>query len=305
MQHLTRLEMMDDDNYGVDLEPDALAGKTRMQHLDFGTCKLRGGAAGAAQLLSHLQSMQQLTHLSVCEDVVLSGGNPPASAYAALTASSKLQYLDIWYQTLPAGVWQHVFPAGRQLPNLQTLKFSCWTFFLFSFWGNYKELNPAPEGSRLVSCCPGLQSLHLGSLQCSAELLAPLQGLSRLQTLECYLRDATVEVVQAVCQLTGLRELTVTGSVCEEQGGSLMHLAQLKQLTKLDLSCWFPGKSRSPVKLSGEQQTVRLYLCLYDIRALLPNAFRNITRLFCVCLMMSGRYVLVPHTHAAPEPLLQ
>jgi hypothetical protein len=42
----------------------------------------------------------------------------------------------------------------------------------------------APEGSRLVSCCPGLQSLEMRRLQHSAEQLAPLKGLSRLRRLQ-------------------------------------------------------------------------------------------------------------------------
>jgi hypothetical protein len=50
---------------------------------------------------------------------VVDQGIPPAAAYAALTASSKLQQLDISSCVLPAGVWQYVFPVGRQLPHLQ------------------------------------------------------------------------------------------------------------------------------------------------------------------------------------------
>jgi hypothetical protein len=147
--------------------------------------------------------MQQLTHLlflifflflSSLRGVEKS--TPPAS-YAALTASSKLQQLNISISTMPAGVWQHMFPAGKQLPNLLSLSIA----YVRQFAGGIAQ---DPEGSRLVSCCPSLQYLEMASLLCSAELLAPLQGLSALQALHCSWGDATAEVVQAVCQLTGL-----------------------------------------------------------------------------------------------------
>ena len=93
----------------------------------------------------------------------------------------------------------------------------------------------APDGSRLASCCPALQLLAMVSLQCSAELLAPLQGLSGLQTLRCGWALTTAEVVQAVGQLTGLRELYMWGAAHMKHDGSLMQLTQLKQLSAMSL----------------------------------------------------------------------
>jgi hypothetical protein len=56
--------------------------------------------------------------------------------------------------------------------------------------GQYGE---APEGSRLISCCPGLQSLDMRDVPYSAELLASLQGLSGLHTLSVgYTSEATL-----------------------------------------------------------------------------------------------------------------
>ena len=109
MQLLTRLELSPDwrlEETEVELEPGALAGKTQLQHLCLSGCDIQGNAAGVAQLLSHLQAMQQLTHLCMHHSL-LEGedSSPPASAYAALTASSKLQHLDIRECILPAGVW--------------------------------------------------------------------------------------------------------------------------------------------------------------------------------------------------------
>jgi hypothetical protein len=240
MQHLTRLELVD----AVCLEPGALAGKTQMQHLCLVGCKIAGDAAGEAQLLSHLQPLQQLTHLTV-ESLLEYGSNTPASAYAALTASSKLQHLDISRCTLPAGVWQHMFPTSRQLPNLQSL---C---------TNYVEQPPGvhglpPEGSRLVSCCPGLQTLKVCSLQCIAELLASLQGLSGLQTLQCDWEYATSDIVQAVCQRTGLRELCVWDALRIRETG--LFLPQLKQLTSLQYHV--TRNFADEFVLSGEVHTV-------------------------------------------------
>jgi hypothetical protein len=177
MQHLTYLELSNE----MRVEPDALAGKTQLQHLCLSQCEIVGGAAGMAQLLSCLQPLQQLTHLNVGYSLTaFEESNPPASACAALTASSKLQHLDITSCRLPAGAWQHIFPAGKQLPQLQSLN----VMGVRQPSGEYAQ---APEGSRLVSCCPGLQSLTLAWMQCSTDsaVAGPSAGLSELQML-CY-----------------------------------------------------------------------------------------------------------------------
>ena len=171
MQHLTRLELTG----RAQLELDALAAHTQLQHLHLANGLLGAGAAGVAQLLSGLQQLQQLTHLSlVC--VILPEDAPPAAAYSALTASSKLQHLEVSKCQLPEGVWQHVFPAGRQLPHLQSLAISDVSL-------PSGDQASAPEGSRLVTCCPGLRCLDIRQLQYSTDLLAPLQQLTGLGTL--------------------------------------------------------------------------------------------------------------------------
>jgi hypothetical protein len=61
MQHLTRLELCQ-----VVLEPDALATKPQLQHLQLITSYTDGAAtAGIVQLLWRLQDLQQLTHLDL------------------------------------------------------------------------------------------------------------------------------------------------------------------------------------------------------------------------------------------------
>jgi hypothetical protein len=231
LQHLTRLKLSN----AMALEPGALAGKTQLQHLDLCTFPFgRGEAAKAAcsELLSHLQPLQQLTHLRMYRMLLAYKSDTPASAFAALTASSKLQHLDISSCILPAGVWQHMFPAGRQWLSLQEINIdrvklatALDSRFCYGF--------PAPEGLRLVSCCPSLRCLRMMYLQCSAELLVSLQGLRGLQTLRLGCADSSL--VQALCQLTGLRELWVMDAQGVMQQGAhavLLDLTQLKHLTK-------------------------------------------------------------------------
>jgi hypothetical protein len=141
-------------------EPGALASKTNMQHLELDWFRISPHSSeGLVELLSHMQLMQQLTHLSL--QGTLRADQQPLSAQmtealSALTASSKLQYLDISNCALPTAVWSQIFPAGRQLKHLH--------------WLNASLINPTdppyvPDASRLVSCCPGLQTLKMECLQ--------------------------------------------------------------------------------------------------------------------------------------------
>ena len=244
MHSLTRLVVLGVIARGADglevvapaVEAGVLAGKTQMQHLDLGGCCMPGGAAGVAQLLTNLQGMQQLTHLNLRSSARAAGGlllymqegTPPAAAFSALTASSKLQFLSVPHCMLPAGVWEHLFPAGRQLPYLQSLDIRC-----VSQLGGSDAT--APEASRLVSCCPSLQKLDMDMLQCNAEPLTPLQGLSGLHTLHLGVSGPTAaEGLAAVCQLTGLRALSMRIQDVAE-GPALLQLTQLRQLTELQV----------------------------------------------------------------------
>jgi hypothetical protein len=205
-------------------ELGVLASKPCVQHLELVDCWVPTSAVG--QLLSYLPSLQMLTHLELKDNNLSEDPSPPAAAYSALTASSKLQYLDISSFTLPTRAWEHVFPDGRQLPHLQTLVIQ----------GVLEPADAAaiaPEGSRLVSCCPGLQSLSLQGLQFTHVLLAPLTGLSSLQELNLphyWPRGEKSEGLEVLTQLTGLRCLHLVDPRLE---GDLLQLAHLKQLTRL------------------------------------------------------------------------
>jgi hypothetical protein len=164
-------------------QPDVLAGKTMLQHLDLHHCYLRHDVE---RLLSELQ---QLTHLDLALGILIYGndwyadneGNQPTAAFSALTASSHLRHLqvDISRCRLPAGVWQHMFPAGRQLPFLQSLD-------IFNVQSAHPiESGGTPELSRLVRCCPGLRSLRMLHLKCGVEQLAALSELTGLSHTPC------------------------------------------------------------------------------------------------------------------------
>ena len=240
LQQLTRLELQNFHNYteGTGLDPEVIAGKTQLEHLKVVKCRITGGSAGVAQLLSHLQPLQQLTYLHVGDGFFIRQASPPSAAYSALTGSSKLQHLDISGCLLPHDVWQHVFPAGRQLPHLRELDISGPRSADDYHDPARRMIITTPEASRLVSCCPGLQSLNMRFLQYTAELLAPLTGLSGLQELSLS-PFSTTKGLEVVCQLTWLRRLYLGPSTKDTQTilrqRQLQQLTQLKQLTHLEL----------------------------------------------------------------------
>jgi hypothetical protein len=213
---LTRLELTN-----CLIEPEALAGKTKMQHLSLVQCNKSGGAPRQMQLLEQLQYMQQLTHLDLDNTLEATLQTVP---FAALTASSKLQVLGIHLCTLPADVWQQVFPAGRQLPGLQKLDIS---------YTSQEAATPSVS-TFLLSCCPGLQELHLDIETRGRETVASLRGLSRLHTLHLNAAFQPGDVLREVCQLTGLQQLKMSGF--DENEGLLLKLTQLKQLTNLSFT---------------------------------------------------------------------
>jgi hypothetical protein len=135
-----------------------------------------------------------------------------------------------------------VLSADRQLPHLQSLHIGDVTMPVSS--GHMRlRCATAPEGSLLVNCCTGLQSLDLQKLRYSAKLLAPLAGLSVLTALRLAV-DNTVYYSPTVCccwrcmglgvacKLTGLRELVLRMPAGEAEG-LVLQLTQLKQLTRL------------------------------------------------------------------------
>jgi hypothetical protein len=203
---LTHLELQ-----SCSVEPGALAGKTRLQHMDLSECTWEGGAGALAPMLSYMQHMQQLTHLCLEDSLTaVDDTNPRPAAFSALTVSSKLQHLNVRYCTLPTGVWPHIFPIGRRLPHLRSLDIS----LLHQPSGGRAA---APEGSRLVSCCPGLQQLDM-------------QGID--YQYDSGRHSGQIMPDTGVCLLTDLRQLNL--SAADTAAGLLLQLTQLQHLTRLE-----------------------------------------------------------------------
>ena len=228
--------------YGGTMEPSVLAGKALLKDLQL-SCRIPDGVAGATRLLSHMQHLQQLTHLDLqgsvfdCED-----GSLPAAAYAALTASSKLQRLIVsggCMQVLFEGVWEHLSTAGRQLPHLTSLKVS-------GTWRKGEAAATCPPGSRIADSCPRLHSLYMHSVPCSADLLESLRGLDMLRDLSVRVlcKDWDRRAVLALCQLKGLKRLRCRVSDVEVPNLTAdgLLLTELQQLAKF--------KYRGPFKFS-------------------------------------------------------
>jgi hypothetical protein len=113
-EQLTRLQV---DGGSLIIEPGILSSKTRLQHLQLKYCSMTG-TAGVARLLAEMQRLQQLTHLSLRHSLGGQQAIAPAEAYSALTASSKLQHLEVSECILPAGAWQHMAPTGKLLQGI-------------------------------------------------------------------------------------------------------------------------------------------------------------------------------------------
>jgi hypothetical protein len=272
----------------VALEAGVLADKTELQHLSLGLKNLPGGAARVAQLLSELQHLHQLTYLDLQGSMRATADNPPAAAFSALTASSKLQYLDISKCTLPAGVWQHILPrAGRQLEHLQELEIS-------GVWLPTGDFAAAPDGSRLVSCCPGLQSLCMQCLQSRAEQLAPLQDLSGLRSLSLTTSaEQSNQVLWVAASLTGLRQLGLC-VVGDFDQLALLQVTQLKHLTALSFDGHLSG-ALTRLELSSK---VSLKPCMAHMTIVSANPSCGSALLLGTCSGCLQRLAFV-HTPAA------
>jgi hypothetical protein len=293
-KHLTRLQLS-----GCRLEAGALAGVTQLQHLHVKGVRHQprdraagAGAAEATSLLSNLQPLQQLTFLCLPGALQASGDrNPPAAAYAALTASSKLVQLDLTGCALPASAWRKMFPVGRQLPHLQRLDMTDVT----------QRYAVVPDFIPLVACCPGLQCLYMGGWQDyyrgqrwfiptaaggpRRSTLAPLQGLSALHTLHLAPHHPVEKAIIESRQLTGLRQLhfDFPQSVWSLQDAIVQNMTQMTQLTALSYRGPGRGQGRDDgVEMKSEVSVDWLLLshrsCLWlsmaswlpDLAVLLP-----------------------------------
>jgi hypothetical protein len=150
-------------------------------------------AEGLTNLLDGLSHLQQLQRLSVDAD----GDRrqfPPAASYAALTASSQLTALLLTNCSMHRDAAQHMFAAGRRMPQLQQLAIAPCDWTLHDFSGmlhdvrtleGYSLILQRGSAARLVACCHNLRSLSLlwATPQVYAASLLPLTTLTRLTSL--------------------------------------------------------------------------------------------------------------------------
>lgn len=138
---------------------------------------------------------------------------------------------------MPSGAWDHVFPATKQLPELQALIVEP---VVTQVVGQATKTRGRPDLACVVRCCPGLQQL---SVQHDIRFhdSVPLQSLTALTNL-WDLRMGGVDDADAAVlpQLTSLRHLKVGGM--SEPG--LLRLSVLQQLTSLSSSITYRGRER-------------------------------------------------------------
>jgi hypothetical protein len=235
-----------------DLEPSCLLPMTTgltslyLHHIDLQPIQAQqDGDLGASQLLQLLVRLTALRELSL-EQI---GGSWPqqASAYSALTASSSLQQLWVNACQLQGAVWAHVFPVGRQLPQLHVL--SAWLN-----GGSDRASFGSADITRLVSCCPGVEDLRIDL--CADASLAPLQSLTALTSLNIVGPVSPAVISSDLAALTQLQDLGLTVSrpaagVGEDAPRGLQHLVPLTALTGLtelrSSGCWVSSRVSHPV----------------------------------------------------------
>lgn len=201
---------------------------TQLQHLRLSLQSPLTSAQEVGAVLAWTAQLTQITHLDLCGclQAVAAGTTPPgASSYSALTASTKLQVLNISDCALPAGVWEHLFPAGRLLPKLHSLNLDL---------GDLAEETQLGAAGLdcLVECCPNLVHLDLGSdlpqpgTPCSA-----LRSLSHLQSLKLgHIDSAAAEQVAHLAGLTTLYVDWDQDTLDPEGGAKLLALTNLRRL---------------------------------------------------------------------------
>jgi len=250
LQALHTLRMSSAGHGSVELDAAALLSLPHLQHLDLCGVRLRSRTRSAMQdgaeceaylFLDALAGMQQLTKLALntCtwgkrySESSVSQLDP--EAFAALTSSSRLQHLCIidfdtsessldrqlrYIQprddTLPRGVWQHVFATGRSLPELKVLIIQ----------GGRTRFSHETLAN-LVHRSPKLQTLDLHSVlppDWNPWLLQQLTGLQELTVDR--LKDGQVPM------LTGLTKLRIFGMGGLSDVG-LLQLTALRGLAQL------------------------------------------------------------------------
>jgi hypothetical protein len=163
--------------------------------------------------LAALQHLQQLRRLELREVSEIAS----AADYAALTASSQLQALELLDCGMAATAAEHMFAAGRSLPHLTELCVSPARFWpamadLADAWLEHAadlrdcSLVVWPAVVRqMVACCPALHGLGTLVLEegIVASDLAPLLQLTALTWLDIGGPDCDNAATQVLAAMTG------------------------------------------------------------------------------------------------------
>jgi hypothetical protein len=217
--------------------PTLLGSVAQLQALHLQSCSLLPTESeGTAALLHALPKLSCLEDLQL-RSLGVGTVSIPLQRFSALTASSHLTRLVV--QTLnavplPKGAVQHMFAAGRQMPQLQVCQLMA------------DDSRPGAEPSCIDSAdpelisrgCPALRRLGVvGTVQPSADLSGLLQlpaSCTALSVSGAAFKDAAAATL---AQLTQLKELTWSDS-------PQLTVAGLRQLTALDLDKLYVAWSR-------------------------------------------------------------
>jgi hypothetical protein len=233
-------------------------------------CALVNPAEGTDSLLSCMARLQHLTQLKL--NFVNNFMWPLAGpAYSALTASSRLARLVIHELNLPAGVWQHVFPATHKLLHLTHLS-PGWKFPACVVAQNVPSAWGAADLSSLVNCCPNLCAV-VDILSQHGPHVSELSALTHLELL--YPAGDAADFTQSLSGVAAVTQLKALDLVLTQRGvptACFLPLTNLTALTQLVMceSRYF-GTADHLLKLGTKvnlaQQSVRVLVHAVAITA--------------------------------------
>jgi hypothetical protein len=178
--------------------------------------------------------------LTALQDLVLTDmaldQHSPIQRLSALTASSELRSLCIVDGggedgPLPPQALEHLFPAGKQMPNFRELYLEADLFYGAQYDTSVVCVTPA-DIQRICNACSGLQRLCLVNVV-AADVIDSLPGLPQsMRELEVAGSALGDSAISAITHLTGLQELmwmsrTLTSAGVRQLGATFQGLTRL------------------------------------------------------------------------------
>jgi hypothetical protein len=212
------------------VQPDAVAALMQLRSLSL-VYNTLWQDTGTMELFAAVSQLLQLTELVLTTyDSELGQPRPAATAFTALTSSTNLCSLQLGLCAIATPTNWALFRPGTVYPQLREIN------LIYERSAGAVPLSEQ-QLQQLCSCCPAVESLRLGaSSYQSPTALMPLLQLSALTQLTVFeVGAAAASVVRVVAQLTGLKDLRLSG---------LNRLADpaLRQLTALtaleELGLW-------------------------------------------------------------------